>query len=953
MDAERRERVSSLFGLVTDLPPAERDAFLERECAGDSALLQELRSLLAHHVDEPDSRFMGWNANRASAPDDDLEPGDIVHNFRIERTLGEGGMGIVYLADQMAPVRRKVALKIVRVGMDTKELLGRFEVERQALAIMDHAGIARIYDAGATERGRPYFAMEYVDGVPITEYCDQNRLDIPSRLRLFVDACHASHHAHQRGIIHRDIKPTNVLVAEYEGKPSPKVIDFGIARATDPSLSAETMHTRRDVMLGTPAYMSPEQADPMEPPDTRTDVYSLGALLYHLLTGRPPLEFGERQTVESIRRIIVETDPPRPSALAAQGDGAASVAEQRQTDTKHLLNLLRSDLDWIVMRALEKDRARRYDSASELAADVQRYLDREPVVARPPTVGYRVRKYARRHRYLMAGGAAVFIALVAGMTATMWQAREARQRTRELEAIAARLVSHFYELSDFPGAMSAKQTLADLATQTLDELAKQQGDDPALKRQLASAYEGLGQLLGDNYSASLGQSQAAIVARKKALDIREALHRENPADFESANEYLKSYAAWGMLALFGYLDEVGIPSVPWYDDVVPTEQQRRDRKMILSLSDDVASERAWFLGRTDSMMFYIQRARTRREALLVEQPDNLEYQRLLADTYDRLAYVTRDLDQAERLARRAVEFCANYYRAHPFSWKASMDVAYTRRNLGYVLWRKGDLEGGLVQQRLGLDARLRLASADTLNVRGRFLLSEGYSLVAQAFLRIGQPDSSIHYSGQALVLLYGLARLQSPPDWTCNELAFVHSYVANAAEDRNDIASADRHYREAIRHRGTVHSDPFFGFVIYRMLDEYAHFLGTHGTHDDALRLYRDVARVLQSIGNALEVTSGSPLAYSDVAAGLCHTAVHIAPYDSAGADSLFTTAIETAAKKLGAGHELTRRIERTRIYFHRGSLRPFERGNDPYARLPWVLSKRNAMWGENPWLEP
>ena len=480
MDAERSARVEALFQRGVEFPPSEREMFLQRECAGDLALLQEVRSLLAHHVDESHSEFMGINVSAAvGLADDDLKPGDVVNRYRIERPLGDGGMGIVYLAEQTSPVRRKVALKIVRVGMDTKELLARFEAERQALALMDHPSIARIYDAGATERGRPYFAMEYVDGVPITAYCDSHRLDVASRLRLFVEVCNAIHHAHQRGIIHRDIKPNNVLVAEYEGRPLPKVIDFGIARATDQSLSAETMYTRQGVMLGTPAYMSPEQADPMEPPDTRTDVYSLGALLYELLTGRPPLEFGERQTVESIRRTIMDSEPPRPSVrLTSLSESAPDVAAKRQTDVKHLLNLLRSDLDWIVMRALDKDRARRYGSASELAADVGRYLDREPVVARPPTVAYRVRKYARRHRYLMAGAAAVFVALVAGLTATLWQAREARQRTRELENIAARLVSHFYELSDYPGAMAAKQTLADLATSTLDELSKRHGNDP-------------------------------------------------------------------------------------------------------------------------------------------------------------------------------------------------------------------------------------------------------------------------------------------------------------------------------------------------------------------------------------------------------------------------------------------------------------------------------------------
>ena len=375
--------------------------------------------------------------------------------------------------------------------------------------------------------------------------------------------------------------------------------------------------------------------------------------------------------------------------------------------------------------------------------------------------------------------------------------------------------------------------------------------------------------------------------------------------------------------------------------------------MILSLSDDVASERAWFLGRTDSMTFYIERARTRREALLAAEPDNLEYQRLLADSYDRLAYITSDVDEAERLARRAVEFCANYYRAHPFSWKANMDVAYTRRNLGYALWRQGDLEGGLEQQRLGLEARRRLATADSLNVRGTFLLSEGYSLVGQAFLRMGRPDSSLAYSGVALALLHKLERRTSAPDWSTNEIAFVHSYLANAYQNLNDDDAADFHYREAIRYRGThLGYDAFFGLVVFRMVDEYAHFLDRRGAEAEAeaLHWHREAGRILSGMNERLSSASGSPRAYTDVVAGLAHEAAHIAPFDSAFADSLLTLAVEVAGGRLGAEHELTSRIEWNREALRGGRAEPIAIEDDPYARLPWVLSKRNAMWGDNPW---
>ena len=311
----------------------------------------------------------------------------IAGRYKLLEAIGEGGMGTVWVAEQTEPVRRKVALKLVKAGMDSKSVLARFEAERQALAVMDHPHIAKVFDGGLTETGRPFFAMEYVKGVPITDYCEAARLRIPQRLQLFVQVCQAVQHAHQKGIIHRDLKPSNILVAPYDDIPVPKVIDFGLAKAMHQSLTERTLHTAHEMVLGTPLYMSPEQAQPNNlDVDTRSDLYSLGVLLYELLTGTTPLEkqrFKEAAWDE-VRRIIREEEPPRPSTRLSSATTLPSLAAGRQTEPARLTRLVRGDLDWIVMKALEKDRARRFETAAGFAADVQRYLDGEPVMAAPP-----------------------------------------------------------------------------------------------------------------------------------------------------------------------------------------------------------------------------------------------------------------------------------------------------------------------------------------------------------------------------------------------------------------------------------------------------------------------------------------------------------------------------------------------------------------------------------------
>ena len=441
------EREEALFTLAVAKAGAERAAFLDRECAGDPALRQSIEALLAAHED-PDS-FLDAQAapgvptiklNPAADPKDDV--GQTIGRYKLLEKVGEGGCGVVYVAEQTEPVRRRVALKVIKLGMDTKAVVARFEAERQALAMMDHPNIAKVLDAGATEAGRLYFVMELVRGIRITDYCDQNHLSTPERLDLFIKVCQAIQHAHQKGIIHRDIKPSNILVTLHDGVPVPKVIDFGIAKATEGRLTDATVYTQLHQFIGTPAYMSPEQAEMSGLDiDTRSDIYSLGVLLYELLTGRTPFDAQElvKAGLEAIRRTIREVEPPRPSTRLStlQGEALTATAKQHGTEGVHLLKLIRGDLDWIVMKCLEKDRTRRYDTANGLAMDLKRHLSYEPVVARPPSKLYEFQKTVRRHKVGFAATAAIIAALAIGVLVSTRETFAARRAQRETEAARA------------------------------------------------------------------------------------------------------------------------------------------------------------------------------------------------------------------------------------------------------------------------------------------------------------------------------------------------------------------------------------------------------------------------------------------------------------------------------------------------------------------------------------
>lgn len=436
------DRIDEIFWEAAQLAVAEeRAAFLARVCGDNRKLSRRVEKLL--QVQPKAAEFLerpyAGPARTGALPEVAETPRSVIGPYKLLEQIGEGGMGLVFVADQEHPVRRRVALKVVKPGMDTRQVLARFEAERQALALMDHPNIAKVLDAGVTESGRPYFVMELVRGVPITDYCDQARLTPRQRLELFLPVCRAIQHAHQKGIIHRDIKPSNLLVTLYDSHPVPKVIDFGIAKAVGSAFADHSVYTGFAQLVGTPMYMSPEQAEmTAQDVDTRADVYALGVVLYELLTGSTPFD-GEalRQAgFDEMRRIIREDEPAKPShrVTTMSAEKQSTVSGQRGVDGRQLSRQLQGGLDWVVMTCLEKDRTRRYESAGALAADIERFLRDEPVTACPPSTSYRLRTFTRRNRRALATVGVITAALVAATTVSVWQAVKARDAQNQAEA---------------------------------------------------------------------------------------------------------------------------------------------------------------------------------------------------------------------------------------------------------------------------------------------------------------------------------------------------------------------------------------------------------------------------------------------------------------------------------------------------------------------------------------
>jgi serine/threonine protein kinase/tetratricopeptide (TPR) repeat protein len=477
------KKIKEILGAAIDCDASQRCAFLDQACAQDAALRAEVESLLSAHANAGNLSNSPWPEQITDAS---IE-GQVIGPYRFVKKLGEGGMGQVWLSEQTSPVRRQVALKLIRGSMFDSGLLQRFQAERQLLAIMEHPAIAKVFDAGTTPQGQPYFVMEYVEGLSITVYCDEKKLSVKERLRLFLQVCDGIQHAHQKAIIHRDIKPANILVVEVDGKPTPRIIDFGLAKSVAPAEAGETLFTRMGTILGTPGYTSPEQSDPtIRDIDTRTDVYSLGVVLYELLTGSLPFDPGEfkKQPLEKTLRRLREEDPPIPSAKVSKDiEASSSRAEMRGTDSRQLTSLLRGDLDWITMKAIERDRSRRYGTASELAADIHRHLENRPVVARPASTGYRLQKYLRRNRIAVGVSSGALALLVAF---TVVQAIQLQRTTRERDRAnrVTEFMKNMFTVSDPGEARGNSITAREILDKSSKEIESGLSRDPLLQAQM-------------------------------------------------------------------------------------------------------------------------------------------------------------------------------------------------------------------------------------------------------------------------------------------------------------------------------------------------------------------------------------------------------------------------------------------------------------------------------------
>jgi non-specific serine/threonine protein kinase/serine/threonine-protein kinase len=871
MTPERWQQVKDLFGSALGETPAQRAAFLASACGGDDDLRTQVESMIAAHEQDGDfieapafERAMGLFAGGPA----EAVAGRHVGPYKIARELGHGGMGAVYLAvradDQY---QKRVALKLVRRGMDTQDILRRFRHERQILASLNHPFIAQLLDGGTTEDGLPYFAMEYVEGQPITDYCDTHRLTIAERLKLFRPVCAAVHYAHQNLVVHRDLKPSNILIT---ADGTPKLLDFGIAKLLNPELSAQTIDpTATALRLMTPEYASPEQVRG-DPVTTASDVYSLGVVLYELLTGHRPYRLKSRSPHE-ILHVVCEEEPEKPSTAASRveavvdPDGATratatpeSVSRTREGQPEKLRRRLKGDLDNIVLMAMRKEPQRRYATVNQLSEDIRRHLEGQPVVARKDTFGYRAEKFVKRNKAGVAAAALVLITLIGGIVATWQQAREARQeranaqqRFNDVRELATSFLFELHkEIETLPGSIRAQEKLVNRALETYDKLAKQAGDDRSLQLDLAAAYSQAGHIQWNRYYANLGNLVGAMQSERKALEIREQVVKADPKN-ELANRGLAtSYLLFGDLLIAtektGEAMENYRKSLKVREEIVAGNPKDTNARRNLALSyqrvgDHLGNPGFPNLGDRTGALENHRKALKIREELVEENPKNADDQHSLGIQYEKirdLQWAMGDREGAFNIYHKTLKINEKLVADYPHNARYRRDLAVAHWKMADMLKATGDTARAL--ENIGKTQKIfeEMVATDQKNAKAREDLvrtARWLSGFAAVMVKSGQTAEARRVTMRALAIHQEQAER---PGATASDLnGYAWALLTVEPSDLRSPATARSYAKRAVEM--SANSDP----SILDTLAEAYHLTGDHAgaveTQEKALALLK------------------------------------------------------------------------------------------------------------------